>query len=424
MKTKNKTRILTIIVIIAVAGILFSQLKWLSMAYELSREHEQHRISLALQKTADQLITYQNAEIPDTASKGHERQSLKKILTQSFIDSLIRANLKAFNIYEPFDFAVINKKTGEVAISNTKNLERLTTTSFKASIACIKNPHPYSLALTIDIEPGLVLRKIRIWLLISIILIAIIFTSFIRTIMHLKTEHRITREKMDFVNNMIHEYKTPLATINMSTDVLLHEYKNRNERKLLRYLKIIKDENNRLRQLVERIMGMTVIDRDEISLSKENIDIHHLLRRAVENLHLQFEQAGAETNMSLQAQESMVYADPVHTINLFINILDNAIKYSDKDPRISIETQNVNKDRIMIRICDNGPGIPHDQQKMVFMQFYRGKEEQNSGKSGFGLGLFYVKKIVNQHNGEVTIQSTPEQGTCFSVYLATIDKEL
>jgi signal transduction histidine kinase len=120
----------------------------------------------------------------------------------------------------------------------------------------------------------------------------------------------------------------------------------------------------------------------------------------------------------------MIYADPVHTINLFINILDNAIKYSGENPRVSIETQNTNRDKIMIRICDNGPGIPHEQQKMVFKQFYRGKKEQKSGKSGFGLGLFYVKKIVNQHNGKVTIRSAPEQGTCFSVYLTTIDKEL
>lgn len=294
----------------------------------------------------------------------------------------------------PYRFAILHKETNDILISNTDSSKIFTKSPFTISISCIENPHPYILALNINIEPELILNKIRTWLIILILLTLLILIAFIRTVMHLRNEQRITREKMDFVNNMTHEYKTPLATINMSSDILLQEYRNHDDPKLLRYLKIIKDENNRLRQFSERMMGMTVIDRDEITLSKENLDTHTIFKKAAESLKLQIEQANAELNMNLKAQKSTIYGDPVHMINVFINILDNAIKYAGTQPRINIKTSNTEENRICIQICDNGTGIPYEQQKHIFNQFYRGNNAKSKKDSGFGLGLFYVKKII------------------------------
>ncbi|MFW6227636.1 MAG: sensor histidine kinase [Bacteroidota bacterium] len=257
--------------------------------------------------------------------------------------------------------------------------------------------------------------------MISLILIGVIFTSFIRTVHFLRKEKRITREKMDFVKNLIHEYKTPIATISMASDILIKEQREAKNTKLMRYLSIIRDENTRLRQLVEKLMGMAVIDRAELTLSQEQVDLHHLIRRATEILSLQLEQARAKVEMNLMAEKSMIYADPVHIVHVLTNILDNAMKYSDLDPLIFISTDNDSKNKIHMEICDNGMGIPPEQQKQIFKQFYRGSQHVKQGKSGFGLGLYYVKTMIEQHDGTIHIQSVPEQGTCFSVYLPIIN---
>ncbi|MFW6019924.1 MAG: sensor histidine kinase [Bacteroidales bacterium] len=418
MKIKDKPRIITIIVTIAVAGIIASQLLWLNMAYELNTERERHRTSLLLQKTADQLIALQSDKIPDTLTENSTNQYIQKLLTADLIDSLITENMANLEIKKDYRFAIINKKTRDIIVSNTKNISRQGNSVYKASLSCIKNPTPFTLYLNIEAENSTILNRIKIWLLISLILLIIIFSAFIRTVNFLRKEKKITREKMDFVKNMIHEYKTPLATINMATDMLLNDNNNTQNKQLIRYLNIIKQENTRLRQLVEKLMGMTIIDRTELDLSKEEIDIRDVINQAVQSLTLQIEQLKAKIHTNFSATQHLLYVDSIHITHVMANILENSLKYAQKPPEITINTFDDPQYLIRIDICDNGPGIPLDEQKHIFKQFFRGQYPKKEEKQGFGLGLYYVKKIIEQHNGKIEIKESSEQGTCLSVYLS------
>ncbi len=421
MKKKYSFQILTIIVIISVAGVVASQLRWLDVAWELSYEREQHRINLAIHKSADQLIMLQNAQLPDTLPANKRKEYIARLLNTSTVDSVLQNNMQALGLTQPYSFALVTEESGHI-IAGTHDAEQLKTNpDFLVSLSSNVKPYPLLLLVNMDIRPGIILNRIKLWLLVSLILIGVIFTSFIRTVIFLRKEKRITREKMDFVKNLIHEYKTPIATINMASDILIKEHRESQDNKLMRYLGIIRDENLRLRQLVEKLMGMAVIDRAELTLSQEQVDLHHLIRRATEIMSLQFEQANAKVEINLMADSSMIYADPVHIVHVLTNILDNAMKYSDLDPQVYISTDNDSKNKIHMEICDNGVGIPPEQQKQIFNQFYRGAQHVKQGKSGFGLGLYYVKTMIEQHDGRVHIQSVPEQGTCFSVFLPIIN---
>ncbi|MGM0613494.1 MAG: sensor histidine kinase [Bacteroidota bacterium] len=418
MKIKAKPRIITIIVTIAVAGIVVSQLVWLNMAYELNAERERHRTNLLLQKTADQLIALQSDRIPDTLSEEKTVLYIQKLLNTNLIDSLITENMSSLEIDKDYRFAIVNKKTGNIAVSNSKKISMQGDSVWKASISCIKNPTPFTFYLNMEVEDSTILNHINTWLLISLILLIIVFSAFIRTVNFLRKEKKITREKMDFVKNMIHEYKTPLATINMATDMLLNDSNNARNKQLIRYLNIIKQENTRLRQLVEKLLGMTVIDRAELELNKKEVDIRDLINQAIQSLTLQIEQLDAKIYTNFTATQNILYADTIHITHALANILENSLKYAQKTPEITINTFDANQYLIRIDICDNGPGIPLEEQKHIFKQFFRGQYHKIEEKRGFGLGLYYVRKIIEQHNGRIEIKESSEQGTCFSVYLS------
>ena len=420
MKIKDKPRIITIIVTIAVAGIFASQLVWLNMAYELNTQREKHRTNILLQKTADQLIALQSERIPDTLSQKRTTQNVRELLSINLIDSLIRENMQSLNIDKNYRFAIINKNTQEIVFSNSKQISLQGATVYKASISCIKNPTPYTFYLNIEVDDSTIFNQIKIWVIISIILLVIIFTAFIRTVNFLRKEKKVTLEKMDFVKNMIHEYKTPLATINMATDMLLSDSQNIHNKQLIRYLNIIKQENTRLRQLVEKLMGMTIIDRAELELSKEETDIRNLINQAIQSLTLQIEQLEAQIHTDFSATNHILYADTIHITHVFANIIENSLKYTQKAPEITIKTFNESQSMIRIDVCDNGPGIPIEEQKHIFKQFFRGQYHKKEEKRGFGLGLYYVRKIIEQHNGKIEIKESSEQGACFSVYLSVM----
>lgn len=418
MKIKNKPRFITIVVTIAVAGIVISQLIWLNMAYELNTEREQHRTNLLLQKTTDQLIVLQSSKMPDTLSEQQTTKYIQNLLNAELIDSLITENMQSLNIQKDYRFAIVNKETGEIIVSNTDAINTQGESVYKASISCIKNPIPFTFYLNTNIESSTIFNQMKIWILISLILLIIIFTAFIRTVNFLRKEEKDTREKMDFVKNMIHEYKTPLSTVNMATDMLLSDNDNRNNKKFLRYLNIIKQENTRLRQFGEKIMGMTIIDKAELELNKKEVDVHQLIDRAIQSLTLQIEQQNAKIYKNFLATQNIIFADSIHITHVLANIIENSLKYAHKTPEITISTSNQANSLIRIDICDNGPGIPHDEQKHIFKQFFRGYYHKKEEKRGFGLGLYYVKKIVEQHNGQIEITESSEQGTCLTVYLS------
>jgi two-component system phosphate regulon sensor histidine kinase PhoR len=224
---------------------------------------------------------------------------------------------------------------------------------------------------------------------------------------------------MDFINNMTHEFKTPISTIALASDAIAQPEINNNEEKLKKYNRIIQDENSRMKQQVDKILQMALLEEGDYELNLSTIDLHELINNAVGNLSVRVENLGGKLETNLSASNYRIKGDAVHLINIINNILDNAIKYSPEGAHIIVQTHNEGS-KIILSFIDNGMGIDEDDLKRVFDKYFRVPTGNLHDIKGFGLGLSYVKLMVEGHSGEIKIKSKPGTGTTVDITLPVI----
>jgi two-component system phosphate regulon sensor histidine kinase PhoR len=248
----------------------------------------------------------------------------------------------------------------------------------------------------------------------AIIFFVLIFFAF--TINVIFKQKRLSEVKTDFINNMTHELKTPISTIALSSDVLMKGDFSEDPEKLKRYAGIIYKENKRLEHQVERVLNVAKMDKETIQLKKSKVDIHEIISEIYENFEYNQFANGGKMNIDLQAQNFEIQADMVHITNVFYNLIDNACKYCEEQPIIDVSTYN-DKNKLIISISDNGIGIKRENLAMIFDKFYRVPTGNLHNVKGFGLGLFYVKLIIEQHEGKINVKSSIGKGTTFTITL-------
>jgi len=256
-------------------------------------------------------------------------------------------------------------------------------------------------------------NKVTPWYyLFAIILFVLVFFGFSLSI--ILRQKKLSEIKNDFINNMTHELKTPIATIRISSETLLNIDSEKDEsEKLQRYASIIYKENKRLESQVERVLNIAKLDRHEIKLKIETFCIHEIIEEAKENFEFnQLEELGGKITLDLKATDHLIKADVVHITNIINNLLDNAVKYCDKIPDIQISSSNA-KGRIYVSVKDNGKGISRENLKYIFDKFYRVPTGNVHDVKGFGLGLYYVKTITEELGGTVSVRSSLGKGTEF-----------
>lgn len=253
------------------------------------------------------------------------------------------------------------------------------------------------------------------WLYVAIIVgVLLIFFAF--SVSVIIRQKRISEVKADFVNNMTHELKTPISTIGLSSELLMHNDFSNDPERIKRYAEVIYKENKRLEDQVERVLNMAKLDRNELELRIEEINLHELIEDLAENFRFNQTIAGGEIELELNAEKSTVRVDLVHISNVILNLLDNASKYTEDIVKVKVTTKNKNKG-IEVGIEDNGIGIEKEQLKQVFDQFYRVPTGDKHDVKGFGLGLFYVKIIIDKHGGKLNVQSKLGQGSTFTFWI-------
>jgi two-component system phosphate regulon sensor histidine kinase PhoR len=253
------------------------------------------------------------------------------------------------------------------------------------------------------------------WLyLFFIVTLILVFFGFALSV--ILKQKRISEVKTDFINNMTHEFKTPISTIGLSSEALLRENFQNDENRLKKYAGIIYKENKRLENQVERVLNIAKLNKDDLVLKKAEVDVHEVLEQAAESFRVNQLESGGEIILNLSASEYVIDADDVHITNVIFNLVENAVKYTKQIPRIKIETANYKKG-ILIEIEDNGIGIRKESIKQIFDKFYRVPTGNIHDVKGFGLGLFYVKTIVEAHSGTINVKSHVGEGSIFSVWL-------
>jgi len=252
------------------------------------------------------------------------------------------------------------------------------------------------------------------WLYITaIVILVVVFFGY--SLIIIIRQKRLSEVKTDFINNMTHELKTPIATISLSSEMLLRGEEMDLE-KIKRYAGIIFKENKRLENQVERVLNVAKIDREQVVLKKEVFNIYELLSEVKENFEFNQLANGGQVMLNFQGDQFTIHADPVHITNVLYNLLDNAAKYCDQIPLIKISTKHEGK-KLEVSVEDNGIGIKRESLAMIFDKFYRVPTGNLHNVKGFGLGLYYVKLIIDAHDGRIDVKSSPGKGTTFVISL-------
>ena len=242
----------------------------------------------------------------------------------------------------------------------------------------------------------------------------VIIAAFYVTLRTLFNQKKLSEIKSDFINNMTHEFKTPLATISLAVDALKNEKVQSNKEKMDYFTGIIKEENKRMNRHVETILQAALQEKQEMKLELMELHVHQVIDKTLENYKLQLEEKGGKVELKLNAQNDLIVADEIHFTNLLSNLIDNAIKYSYEKVLIKISTQSTSR-FMVVTVQDNGIGMSKESVKHIFEKFYRAHTGNVHNIKGFGLGMSYVKMVIDAHKGKIKVDSTLGKGTTFTI---------
>jgi two-component system phosphate regulon sensor histidine kinase PhoR len=265
---------------------------------------------------------------------------------------------------------------------------------------------------------NIVFKSLQVRIATSILFTLIIIAAFYLTVRTMLRQKKLAMIKNDFINNMTHEFKTPIATISLAVDAMRNDKVIRDQEKMNYFSSIIKEENQRMNRQVETILKASQLEKQEVELNLKPVHLHEIIKDVVDNFALQLEEKKGNIELLLQAENDQIEGDEVHLSNLVNNLVDNAVKYSKENVPVNlkISTSNAGK-KFVLRMEDNGIGMNRETLKRIFERFYRAHTGNIHNVKGFGLGLSYVKTIVEAHDGDIKAESVLGKGSIFTIEL-------
>ncbi|TYB79673.1 sensor histidine kinase [Bizionia myxarmorum] len=333
------------------------------------------------------------------------------------IEKLLSKKLKDDNIDLDYEFAIYSNDLATKIQSDNFELVKGTFSIPIFSNELDKNN--YRLMVNFPKRNKFIQSTIIRMTLLSIIFTSIIIIAYSSALLQLFRQRKISEIKSDFINNMTHEFKTPIATINLALDAIKNPKVIDDKERVARYLQMIRDENKRMHAQVENVLRISKLEKNELNISKDRVDLHELIEDAIAHIELIVEDRKGYMRTHLNAEKCSVLANETHFINVIVNILDNAVKYSPENPKIDIYTENVGNN-ILLKIKDQGSGMGKAAQKQVFEKFYREHTGNIHNVKGHGLGLAYVKRMVEDHQGHISVESEKDKGSTFIIKLPLI----
>lgn len=348
-----------------------------------------------------------------------KKPTIEKRVDKNMLFKSISSELANAGIFLPYEFAVVDNQNKPIIAS-----EGFSFTSKHNYYHCKLFPEdlisaPNFLVIYFPNQKNFILRTLGYMGSSSIILTLVILIVFGLTIYVILRQKRLSEIRNDFVNNMTHELKTPISTISLASQMLNDKTIPIESKNLEHLAGVISDESKRLSYQVEKVLQMAVFEKGKINLKVRRLDIHELINNVVKNYIIQIRNRNGQIVKNLDAENSVVDVDELHLTNVMFNLLDNAIKYSKGQPDITVSTYN-KKSGIVIVVEDKGIGISKANQKKIFEKFYRVPTGNVHNVKGFGLGLSYVKKLVEEHGGKISIDSEVNVGTKFEIWLPYI----
>ena len=334
------------------------------------------------------------------------------------VELLLSRELKNEGIDINFEFAIYDDDLATKVQSDNFQVEEVL--AYSVPVFLDNNDESsYNLLVKFPERRQFLLSTIKWMILLSVVFTSIIILAYSSAIYQLIKQRQISQIKSDFINNMTHEFKTPIATINLALDSIKNPKIIDDKEKVKRYLGMIREENKRMHAQVENVLRISKLEKNELNISKERLKLHELITDAITHVELIVEDRKGYIKLHLDAAKSSILANETHFTNVIVNVLDNAIKYSDDAPKIDIYTENIGNN-ILMRIQDQGNGMSKQVQKRVFEKFYREHSGNVHNVKGHGLGLAYVKRIVDDHQGHISVESEKGKGSTFIIRLPLI----
>ena len=415
-------RIVIILSSLALVGLILTQLFWVINALQLSEQQYDHRVDMAIDDVMQELV-YNNDTTVNTSGNLNYNQHFKQkttlfeVLDTVLIAKLLTKYIDYHSLDNNFEFAIVRTSNDDIIYASTGEFEQYQRKKiYKACLSCIWKEEYFHLAITFPSQRQQAFVEMSLWLTLSsmfILVVIILFTYIITTIIKQK---KLSEMKNDFINNMTHEFKTPISTISLASEVLLNADPESSMERIKKYSRIIYDENTRMRSQVDKILQVASLDMGDIELEKSDFDFHSLIKDTVQTLCFEKCEERTTVNYHLDAEKYVLTGDRMHITNIVVNLVENAIKYSEINPVINISTSNDNGD-IVFSVEDNGIGMSQEVVKHIFDKFYRVPTGNIHNVKGFGLGLYYVKSMVEAHGGHIDVKSELKKGSKFDIYL-------
>jgi two-component system phosphate regulon sensor histidine kinase PhoR len=407
-----RIQIFIVISIIVLLLLLLIQIRWISRARSLNEEQFNHRVGLALHESVDEFTKDQQSceKMRKFMNKEKYNASDSELLKLEVgrLDSIIHQQFKNYQIQSPYTIEVLSTAD-----------EQPKSKCFYYSLRKALSHDKAILNVYFQKREQNLMDSMGSMFICSLILIVILCTFFGITVFSLINDKKILGRTTDLINNIAHEFKTPMATISLASGMLKRDKVHADKDQIIHYSNMISSENNRLKIQVEQLLKLACMERGELKLSWNKMNLHSLLMECSDCISVQLAEREGTINYKLNAKNDMVYGDKDLLQNVLLNLLDNAVKYSGSKPEIEVETKNTNG-HLYIAVSDKGIGMTKEEQKLVFDRYYRAPTGDLHDVKGFGIGLSYSKMIIDSHKGSINVLSKRNFGSTFTVVLPSI----
>ena len=347
------------------------------------------------------------------------KRPIQERISSRLVNDVLNFELHKSELKTPYEFAVYKNGLATKIKSEEFRYDKCTTFSVPILLDA-DGKTDYKLLLRFPNKTNFVFSSMLPMTILTLLFVVIILVTYTSALKQLIMQKQISEIKTDFINNMTHEFKTPIATINLALDAIKNPKIIDDKEKVQKYLQMIKDENKRMHAQVENVLRISKLERNELNIDKEPQELTQFIEDAIDHISLILEDREGEVHTHFNATRTTVLLNDVHFTNVLVNVLDNAMKYSSDKPVINVYTENI-KDYVLIKIEDNGIGMSKAVQKKVFEKFFREHTGDLHNVKGHGLGLAYVKQIIDDHNGEVFVESEKGKGSTFIIKLPLIN---
>jgi two-component system phosphate regulon sensor histidine kinase PhoR len=413
-------RFIVVLATISILGISITQIYWVKRAFDLKESEFDRQVNTALFNVATQIFSLNNTPSPANNPVKQISTNYYVVMVNSDIDAnllefLLRSEFEKRNIQADFEYGIYDCTHEKMVYGNYVKLsDKVSKREQNPNLPKWVNAG-YYFGVQFPNREAQIINQMGIWSFSSaVLLIVIVFFGY--TLFVILKQKRLSEIQKDFINNMTHEFKTPISTIAVSTEVLKDTNIAQQPERLLQYATIIENENKRLKQHVERVLQMAKLDKEDVGLKKETVNLHEIIHEVVQSIDLALQEKQGSIQLNLNASSPELSADRHHLTNVIFNLLDNAIKYCTQKPSITLRTE-LKGSTLSLTVEDNGIGISDENKKRIFQKFYRVPTGNVHDVKGFGLGLHYVKQIVEAHHGRITVVSEPGKGCAFTIIL-------